>query len=523
MIPPIAYRVIALSTVCGLCMFAGCDRPGDASTVNLNEAAPSNAASIARSAEPAAAPSPQASSQAGEGLPPGGSDQAGGVVLEYMGQRDFGTGQGSGKPDADGQIQQIPNARQAAKDFLKARNLKEGPNGNGVITFIGDARIDGTPSDTGWNDNRLIAASKAMNAAKREFVQYLAAQVQTRMRNLYQEKDPFAAMEDAKKLAEQPPEQLSLLDKAIVMANHEMDKFMRERGATVPPDNTAEREKLAQDMRDRAAKLFATDEFMQATEVAAQAEISGLQAFRFFESASVGNKGPSISVVAIYSPKAAKVQLALLGKGPAPTDAPKTAIESWAEELGAEVLMYTHGCQPRTNEKGEVVLVAFGQVTPISNRPDRGRALSRATTRAFGEARMFLGEYVQALDTDMLASTVQEYVDEPSIVRNESQYVSKIESRAEKLDLPGGLNVYDWEYEDPATGKTTYGVVRVFSVSQALEANKIRDMMKKAGGAAGGRGLSNAKAPPGAASSGTNSPKGTGNTSGGAGAAGEDP
>jgi hypothetical protein len=298
---------------------------------------------------------------------------------------------------------------------------------------------------------------------------------------------------------------------------------MRERGATVPPDNTAEREQLAKDMRDRAAKLFATDEFMQATEVAAQAEIGGLQAFRYFESGSSSGTAPSIAVVAVYSPKAAKVQLALLGKGPAPTDMPKTSVGSWAEELGKEVLMYTHGCQPRTNEKGEVVLVAFGQVTPISNRPDRGRALDRAATRAFGEARMFLGEYVQALDTDMLASTVQEYVDEPSIVRNESQYMSKIESRAEELKLPGGLNVCDWEYEDPATGKTTYGVVRVFSVSQALEANKILDMMKKAGGAAGGRGLSNAKAPPGAASSGASSPKGTGNTSGGAGAAGEDP
>ena len=516
MISSIPPRATALYLVCCACLL-GCDRRVDASSVSLNEASASMPSAVARRADPASAPTSQASGQSG------GSDQAGGVVLEYMGQRDFGTGQGSGKPDANGQIVQIPSARQAANDFLKARGLKQGPNGNGVITFIGEARIDGTPADSGWNDNRLIAASKAMLAAKRDFVKYLAAEVQTQVKNLYQEKDPFAAMEDAKKLADQPPEQLSLIDKAVVLANHELDKFMRERGAPVPPDNTAERERLAKEMRERTAKLFATDEFMQATEVAAQAEIGGLQAFRFFESSSIGNKAPSIAVVAIYSPKAAKVQLALLGKGPAPADAPKTPIDSWAAELGADVLMYTHGCQPRTNEKGEVVLVAFGQVTPISNRPDRGRALSRATDRAFAEARMFLGEYVQALDTDMLASTVQEYVDEPSIVRNESEYVSKIEARAAKLGMPGGINVYDWEFEDPATGKTTYGVVRVFSVSQALEANKIRDMMKKASGAAGGPGLSNAKAPPEGAPSGAGSSKGTGKTSGGAGAAGEDP
>ena len=68
----------------------------------------------------------------------------------------------------------------------------------------------------------------------------------------------------------------------------------------------------------------------------------------------------------------------------------------------------------------------------------------------------------------------------------------------------------------------TYGVVRVFSVSEALRANKIRDMMKAAGGAAGGRGLRDARAP----ESGTSKPTvpvGTGKSTGGAGAAGEAP
>jgi hypothetical protein len=450
------------------------------------------------------------------------SGDGGGVVIEYMAQRDFGTGRGPGTQELDGTIVQVPNARQAANSFLESRELKVGPNDNGVITFIGESKIAGSPTEPGWGENRVTAASKAMLAAKRDFVQYLAAQVQNQVRNRYVSQDPFAAMADARELASRPPEELTFLEKAVLLANHELDKFMKERGATVPPDDPEARRKLEQELREKAASLCSTDEFREATEVAAQAEISGLQAFRMFESGTQGDSVPAICVVAIYSPKSAKLQMALLGKGPAPTGAPRADIGRWAKELGPSVMMYTHGCQPRTNAAGEVVLVAFGQVTPANPRADRGRAISQAVTRAYGEARKFLGEFVNSLERDTIASTVKEYADGTSVVRNEGQYVSEIETRALKLDLPGGLTEYDWEFKDPATGRMTYGVVRVYSVSEALRANKIRDMMKAAGGASGGRGLRDARAPEAGASK-PSVPTGTGKSTGGAGAAGEAP
>jgi hypothetical protein len=450
------------------------------------------------------------------------SGDGGGVVIEYMSQRDFGTGQGPGTKEPDGTVVQVPDAREAAKQFLESRELKIGPNENGVITFIGESKIAGEPAKPGWGENRVEAASKAMLAAKREFVQYLAAQVQNQVKNRYVSQDPYAAMADAKELASRPRDELTVAEKVMLLANHELEKFMKERGVTAPPDDPEARRKFEQELREKAASLCSTDEFMEATEVAAQAEISGLQAYRMFESGTQVGGIPTICVVAIYSPKSAKLQLALLGKGPAPTGAPKTDIGKWAKELGPTVMMYTHGCQPRTNAAGEVVLMAFGQVTPANPRADRGRAISEAVSRAYGEARKFLGEYVNSQERDMIASTVKEYADGTSVVRNDGKYMSEMETRALNLDVPGNLTVYDWEFKDPATGRTTYGVVRVYSVSEALRANKIRDMMKAAGGAAGGRGLRDARAP----ESGTNKPTvpvGTGKSTGGAGAAGEAP
>jgi hypothetical protein len=56
--------------------------------------------------------------------------------------------------------------------------------------------------------------------------------------------------------------------------------------------------------------------------------------------------------------------------------------------------------------------------------------------------------------------------------------------------MPGGVRAYRWRMQHPLSPKPTVGVVFVYSVEQALAANKLRDAFKAAGGAAGGAGIS---------------------------------
>jgi hypothetical protein len=97
---------------------------------------------------------------------------------------------------------------------------------------------------------------------------------------------------------------------------------------------------------------------------------------------------------------------------------------------------------------------------------------------------------VQSQEQQIEASTLKDFADNSATYQSQSSYQAAIASRAERLSMPGGLSAFRWKQKHPLSDKTTVGVVMVFSVSEALAANKLRDAFKAAGGAAGGAGIS---------------------------------
>jgi hypothetical protein len=460
------------------------------------------------SAPPATASAPAA--------PPatGGAAAPGGIVPEY--QADYGGAEASATADAVDQ----------AQNFLNSKGWTEGRNPNGMWVVVGKASLPCGADSKDFDQCRRQAAAEAMFSAKKAMVKYLADEVSTQMSSRYAEGDVL------KQLAQQRQASIvaepTLMDKVIALADGVVSQELKNRGIDVGPsaENKAwsdeERNKAEELARKEATELVSKSEFSSAVQSIAQCEVSGMQAYRTFEYIPAGKKG-SIAVIAIYSAKSGELQRAYLGLGQMPTGSPKEPVGKWAQSQGADALLYTFGTQPRTNENGEVVLVAFGQSTPIKDSErSMDAAEEKAALNASAEARRFFGELVMSQENQVEASTLKEFAESADVFSSQASYEKAINATAQKLTMPAGSTVYRWKLKHPLSQKTTAGVVMVYSVSEALQANALRDKLNAAAGSKGGRGIAD-KRPPAASSSAAAPPRPKTGSGTGAGAAGEDP
>jgi hypothetical protein len=429
-----------------------------------------------------------------------GAATAGGVAVQFNGEFDksFGT------------AKKAKDATKEARAYLKSRKWVEGTNDpdadpdDQFIIVIGSAGIQKGDADT-FDERRQEAALKALLDAKAKMAIKLNAWVQAKTKLKYAEKnaDPLAALNSpkTKDLAKSP----DAIDKVQALFNAKLDKALREEKidpATLSSMSDAEKAAAKEKSIEQAKKLLkSTTEFSDAVKIAAEHEVSGLQSFRTFES-SAGKAG-DIAVIAIHSEKSRALQRALLGMGSVPPGAPNKSVSDWIDSLpkleGVEdpedVLLYTHGVQMRTDENGELVLVGFGQSYPIGDEPDHlDAAKDKAEVQAQGQLRRFMGEFITLAKEDARSSTLEAYKDGSSQFTNTSKFDKDVDSELKELSMKGMEPVYSWNQRHPGSDRDTYGAVVVWSVKRALEANKLSDQLKAAGGAAGGTGIGDKRA-----------------------------
>jgi hypothetical protein len=443
---------------------------------------------------------------------------AGGVTVQIEIPKDFGGAEGG-----------VTDAIQAARDYLAKKNWVEGRNGptdSGFFVVIASAPIVKSEPKA-FDQNRRQAAKEAMYQAKKAMVKYLAAEVETTMRFKYVEGNPPLG-EIASAATKAAPTQPGAIAKLSAILNYEIDQQLIERGIDPSLKSPEQQAEAAAAAKKIAKQLMAKTEFSDAVNIAAEHELSGLQAFRTFESVRASGVG-TVAVVAVYSKKSADLQRALLGQTgtTAPKGAPSEPVSRWAASQGDDVLLYTHGVQVRTNETGELVLVGFGQSTPLSASSARmtDGAKKKAIEQADGELRRFMGELITVAERVAEASTLSEYADESSEFQSSSSYEEQVTARAAKLSTPGILKAYSWTKQHPQSDRETQGCVLVWSVSEMIAANDLRNLFKAAGGAAGGAGGSGLGRPTARqATGGEQKPrKPVGGSSSGSGAEGVDP
>lgn len=418
------------------------------------------------------------------------SGAAGGVAIEFGGESVPGD----------------KSARERARDYLASKGLNEGWNAEKRLWIgIGSATIAQLPGKPEWDVARYLAFQKACADAKTKAVERMGAAVAASMESASK---TGTDLNEAKKKAfadanQEGARQLGVIDKVAAIIEAEVDKEYKARvpdatAEPTPEEKAAREDAAARRRRELTQDLLKDARFRSAVSVVAKEELCGMQCFRTFEEIPPGKQG-TIAVIMACNDASLALAAALMGKNPVPpAGAPGTArsdTKAWANALDRKTLLYTMGCQIRQNEKGEVVLVSFGQSTPTVDDEDlQDDARDGASLTAFEEARRFVGELVETRGTLSREQQMRIYrqegmegVDKEVSVRKDQ--ARDFAAKSEALMMRGGEDIREWDQRHPLSQVPTFGVIRVFSLSGALAALDMREDMQAVGGSKGGAGV----------------------------------
>ena len=109
-------------------------------------------------------------------------------------------------------------------------------------------------------------------------------------------------------------------------------------------------------------------------------------------------------------------------------------------------LAYTQGARVWFNESGEPVILGFG-VAPGSSLAGGDQA--RARLQALAAIQRFVGEQIEARDTDNFQFSTREYASGQQKVFDASVFQERIEGRASTLKLSGAVQIDQWRGKHP--------------------------------------------------------------------------
>lgn len=372
---------------------------------------------------------------------------------------------------------------------------------------VGEAPIAVQPGEDGWPLARAQAYSEAMLAAKRQLSQFISAEVKRRIGVDKQKPENRKVFDETRKRMNQlkqqgtKPEDMSMLDKVSYVAHQEMNKFIDSRDykpegdAPLPRGYQDEAIDTAINDKDDDGKVVLKKEWQDRIDVVSAAETAGLATYQVIESAN------HIGVICLYNEKATHaLAAAMLGKGSVDKKAPKDPLNQYLQRLDSDgTLMYTQGVRLRTDQNGDLCLLAFGHSGAEYDDPDFvSIAADEAMTIAMGELRSFAGEFVDSATAVDRASTTEKLAGEAKKLKtrysNRSSYNGSIKAVSQSLRMPGMVEIYSSEYIHPDqeanddTRPTVVSVV-VWNLSAAQAAAELGAKMASLGGSRGGVGV----------------------------------
>jgi len=378
-------------------------------------------------------------------------------------------------------------------EYLESKGWTQGANQNKGGTFIvqtGIGAIQAPPGHPSYNDARVRAFDKAMLDAKAKLAKSLEEEISVAVETRY--------VEPAKEM-KGPRQEIanaildsagSLADKSVKIGAKYLDSKLVEQGLA-PLNADEDIESARQRMKPALEKLKAItseDSFKKSIAANATAAISGAQAFYTIE--VVKGKRAEIGVVLIWSPKLGEMASSLVTGRPVRNVKPKTPIREQLVQ-DKKVLLSTFGIQQKINEKGEYVLVSYGQ---SGARNDSSRsaqaAYDKAALLARAQIRQFAGETIAVSEAQEQAEETLEYDNGALPDYNDaSSYEQYQKTVAAKMKINGIMEVKRWNAVHPISGLPVYGVIMSWSPAAAEFARatkkEIEDTAKD--GAAGRR------------------------------------
>lgn len=360
-------------------------------------------------------------------------------------------------------------ARDEVARLLEKEGWQEGANtkADRTIFFVaaGYGAINAPRSHPRFADSRAIAFEKAILDAKARTAQFIRETIETRAIAMYSEGQSTPLPTAPLNAGDPPP--LGMLDKLVLLAHKKLDDMLRKEGIA----------KEAPQAKEAAEKLRLSDGFQKFTRTASQAYIAGLQSFQTFEVFPDGKSG-EIAVVGIVSDKLLMMGAALAGGKPPPLQKPNIPIAQQLANSPVELLC-SFGVRQMVDERGQLVLVAYGQSQPISESTRAEQAAEeKARLQALGALRSFAGEVVTTARDSVQAESYKEFEDNTSVYANASAFRERNEAVGKAMSISGIQTVKRWNQKHPLSGQMVVGTVLVWSPQSAAVAAQFGDKME---------------------------------------------
>lgn len=385
-----------------------------------------------------------------------------GMVGTLAAQQDPGMGIPEENPAAVAGIEQISkteNTEDLMRSYLQKKGWNEGENtlSNGDVIYVatGIGVIQAPRSHRNYLDSRTAAFSKAFLQAKGKLVQFRAGKVQSAMVSNYAEGSAVSS-------AKQPSQEDVIQKKVLTLIEAKLDNALRAEG--IEPEKATTQQKEA-----CAKKVLAQEEFAKLILAQAQADICGLQAYRTFEGTGPNEKG-EIGVVAVWSKKSQAFAYALGAGSAMPAGKSKKTLAEQLPKTDAEKLN-TFGVKQVLNEKGEYILLSFGQAGAVTTSR-RAQLAARSKSEVYARAQFgeFVGEKTAIVQPLLNAESTKEFEDASEAYENESGFAEKIASVSKKVDISGASVFTSWTVRHPITNQNVCITVMTWHPAAAARA-----------------------------------------------------
>lgn len=382
------------------------------------------------------------------------------------------------------------DATELLQNFINSKGWTEGINAKAsgdFIVVVGTGVIAAPPDNKNYNRSRMLAFTKAMLDAKSNLSEFLEQSIASAAEFKATEHEPAEPTPEEKlamTLTKMPDE--SICGKCVTLIHKKLDNALAAEGYSVDQA----RAQAVADYEAAKAKMdsvIASTSFAKAIASTSTSMISGLQSFYVVET-----KG-EIGVVAIWSPALAEMAASMVTGQPVANKSPKKPILQQIPSDEA-TLLSTFGVQQKINEKGELVLVSYGQSAALTpSKQSQKNAKDQAKLFAQAQIREFAGEAVATSKSLEQAEQTLEFADSSTPeYSNSSAYESFQRTAAAAMKCNGIASIKSWKAVHPVSGKVVYGVVCTWSPSVA---EKAREMKSKIESSARDGAMSNRKIP----------------------------
>ncbi len=376
---------------------------------------------------------------------------------------------------SDAEVSTEQTADSLIREFLSEKGWTEGENekkdGSKFFISVGKGTVSAPITHKSYNSSRIRAFDKAMLEAKANMAESLKQTISASATRFLSSGGMTETPDQELARVEKHAPPSGIVDKAALWVSKKLDNALREEGYDIDAEKAKTREERER-IASRAKELINTETFSKRVNSLANVSIAGLQAFYTVE-AQNGDNG-EVAVVAIWSPALAEMVNAFVsGKPMKGTKAKKTIKEQIP--TSTQELLSTFGVQQKINERGEYVLVSFGQAAANSSSSLAERAAyDKARLNAQAQIRQFAGENVAVSKAQEEAEQLQEFDDGGIDYSDEQSYKLFQQSVAKGMVCNGIQSLRNWKAVHPISGKPVFGVICTWSPSQADSAKQMK-------------------------------------------------